>query len=275
LAAKFGKFRLHRIVGRCRGCRKVLVLFRRARERIAGASDDALLPLPTTKVDGVSPARSVERIRQRGYCTGYNLSLGHVAAILRYAQRTPCVRGRNRFKIGEVRNGRSPDGRFVPVADVDTSYPCRALDEVAHDATLVETARKYLSYSPTQVLKRLYWSPASDIPDDVRRSNGQTVDFHYDIEESQSLYVYFYITGANAASGAHVVIPDSHRSKPLPIALSSCFQSEERLSRYYPHRAPVTIEGGPGFGFAEDPACFHKVLAPAESDRLILQLRYS
>jgi hypothetical protein len=266
------------VLGRCRGCRKIQVFVRRVRERIGGISGDALIPLPMTKLHGLSPTRFVECIRQRGYCTGYNLSERQVVAILHYARRTPCVRdrsGRRRFKIGEVRNGRSPDGEFVPIADVDVSYPCRALDEVARDATLVEAARNYLSYSPTRVLKRLYWSPASDIPDDVRRSNGQTVDFHYDIEDSHSLYVYFYITGADAASGAHVVIPESHRSKPLPIALSSCFQPEERLSRYYPHAEPVTIEGGPGFGFAEDPACFHKVLAPAESDRLILQLRYS
>jgi len=38
---------------------------------------------------------------------------------------------------------------------------------------------------------------------------------------------------------------------------------------------PLVIEGGPGFGFAEDPACFHRALPPRTADRLCLQLRYA
>ena len=105
--------------------------------------------------------------------------------------------------------------------------------------------------------------------------SGQTVDFHYDIDPSSSLYLYFYITGADARTGAHVVVPGSHRKKALAAILSPSFQSDEAIARLYPHVEPVVIAGPPGFGFIEDPACFHKALPPSDKPRLILQLRYS
>ena len=64
----------------------------------------------------------------------------------------------------------------------------------------------YLGYPPTRVALRLYWSPRSDLPDAERRWNGQTIDFHYDIEAGPTLYLYFYLA-TDRKSGAHVVVP--------------------------------------------------------------------
>ena len=177
--------------------------------------------------------------------------------------------------IAEVRNGRSPAGAPVAVADVNCTIPCSAIDRVAADPLLMEITRAYLGYRPQQVKTRLYWSPVSDLPDDLRRENGQTIDFHYDIEPTSALYVFFYITAADRESGAHVAMARSHRVKSLPMIFSSSFQPEHRVLAHYGEASQVIIEGGAGFGFLEDPAAFHKVLPPQKAERLVLQFRYS
>ena len=177
--------------------------------------------------------------------------------------------------IGDVRNGRSPAGAPVAVADVNCTLPCKAIDRVAADPLLMEIGEAYLGYRPQQVKTRLYWSPVSDLPDDLRRENGQTIDFHYDIEPSSALYVFFYITAADRESGAHVTMARSHHAKSLPMIFSSSFQPECRVLAHYGKAAQIVIEGGAGFGFLEDPAAFHKVLPPRKAERLVLQFRYS
>lgn len=46
------------------------------------------------------------------------------------------------------------------------------------------------------------------------------------------------------------------------------------LARYGPDRM-IALEGPSGFGFVEDPYCYHKALPPLSGPRLVLQLRYS
>lgn len=72
-----------------------------------------------------------------------------------------------------------------------------------------------------------------------------------------------------------MVLPGTHRHKPMTVVLGSTFQSAERLRNLYPEARPLVVEGGPGFGFVEDPACFHRALPPPTTDRLCPQLRYS
>jgi hypothetical protein len=57
--------------------------------------------------------------------------------------------------------------------------------------------------------------------------------------------------------------------------LASTRQPEQRVVGFYGADKIVVLEGSAGFGFFEDPACFHKVLPPLRSPRLMLQLRYS
>jgi hypothetical protein len=197
--------------------------------------------------------------------------------VVRHAREAPCRRATDnpeRFLISEMRDGRSPLGDPVAIADVERLEQCPAIGQLAGDRTLFEVARLHLGYPPRQVLPRLYWSPRSRLSDTQRRINGQTIDFHYDIERHSALYLYFYLTPVDRDSGAHVVISRSHAAKPLAIKLGSTRQAEHRVMRRFGRDNVVVLEGGAGFGFFEDPACFHKALPPLKRDRLILQFRY-
>lgn len=216
------------------------------------------------------------RLRDDGICVGLRLPPQQVAELDRLARASPCgCRGcRMSFRIDDVVNGRLRDGSPVPVADVITPQPCRAMQRIARDAGLVEAVSRYLGYRPARIATRLYWSPRSDLSDETRRALGQTIDFHYDIEGLNAVYAYFYITPADRASGAHVAVRASHRRKPLRMILSSCFQPEAAVRAHYGDDRTMVIEGPRGFGFLEAAECFHKALPPVAQDRLMLQIRY-
>ena len=225
----------------------------------------------------IAPSDCTRILRKHGIFTGLQLPVETVDDILRHAHAADCLRhaeDTERFRISEVENGLTPGGRPVTIADV-SGISCAGVDRITHDPILIEIVRSYLGYKPKRVARRLYWSPVSELPDDIRRNSGQTIDYHYDIEPRNSLYAYFYITGADRKSGAHVAVRGSHRAKPLPIIWSSAFQPEARVLACYGAGSQVTIEGASGFGFLEDPACFHKALPPRQGPRLMLQLRYS
>lgn len=280
---RFPIARGYRVLGRFRTWRWALSQWERLPERLAAASGrkpGGTVPQYHAEQSLFSDFRSdeaLQRLRQQGVCGGLQLPPILVDQIAEYALAMPCRRhseDHEHFRIGEVKNGLSPLGAPVGIADV-IAPGCPAVDTVTHDPVLIEIVRRYLGRRPRRVARRLYWSPVSTLPDEARRNNGQTIDYHYDIEPHNSLYVFFYITGADRNSGAHVAIMRSHRSKPLPIIWSSAFQPDARVLDRYGADSPVVIEGGPGYGFLEDPACFHKALPPKDRDRLVLQFRYS
>jgi hypothetical protein len=216
-------------------------------------------------------------LRDEGYFAPLQLPVSVVAPLVRHAHEALCRRNDNdseRFLIGQVRDGRSPLGQPVAIADVEALERCPEIERLAGDRTLFEVAQLHLGYTPSQVLTRLYWSPRAALSDTQRRTNGQTIDYHYDIERGNALYAYFYLSAVDRTSGAHVIVSRSHKSKPLAMKLSSTRQAERKVLGRYGRDNVVTLEGGPGFGFVEDPACFHKALPPRDRDRLILQFRY-
>lgn len=220
--------------------------------------------------------RVVANLRAHGFHSGLQLPARLVGELTLHAEQSRCFRlprDSERFLIGEVKNGRSPQGGIVAVADVDAS--CPAALQIAGDATLIEIVRRYLGYPPSRVAIRLYWSPMAGLSDNERRWAGQTIDYHYDIEPRPTLYTYFYLSDVDRRRGAHVVVAGSHRDKPLRLKWASTRQREAVVLKRYGSDRVITLEGKAGFGFLEDPACFHKVLPPAVSHRLMLQLRYS
>lgn len=218
----------------------------------------------------------VTQLRRDGVAAAPALPPARVDSIYRYAASGPCLAWRSRrpFRITDIENGRLPDGTAVAVADVHAPEACPAVARTARDPALLAVAERYLGRPPGHVLPRLFWSPVSDLPDEERRRCGQTIDFHYDIEDTRSLYLFYYIAGGTEDAGAHTVIPGSHLSKPLSMVLGRAFQREAKVLAHYGAGLATCLEGGPGFGFFEDPACLHKATRPTTAPRLCLQLRY-
>jgi hypothetical protein len=254
--------RLYRLRGR-------LFLLRSAFSRRA-------TPLQPPSLRGAETQDPVTQLRRDGVAIAPALHPACVDSIYRYAVSGACHawRGRHPFRITDIENGRLLDGTAVAVADVHAPEACPAVARTARDPALLAVAERYLGRPPMRVLPRLFWSPVSDLPDEERRRCGQTIDFHYDIEATRSLYLFYYIAGGTEGAGAHTVIPGSHLSKPLSMVFGRAFQLETKVLAHYGPGAPTRLEGAPGFGFFEDPACLHKATRPTTAPRLCLQLRY-
>jgi hypothetical protein len=172
-------------------------------------------------------------------------------------------------RLLEARGGSMP-----VIMDVAAPHDCPQVRTLMEDPWLLDVVRAHLGYRPRRVLARLFWSFVTDASDAERRAQGQTIDFHYDIDGCNAVYLFFYIEGGTRESGAHVSVLGSHAAKPLRMVASRAFQPEARVLRRYGAGSVRALDGGPGSGFFEDPACFHKVLPPRAADRLCLQLRY-
>jgi hypothetical protein len=265
---------LYRILGRLQSWRAATQLWGKGRGLLLGAPPWVS---SSTVFDAAQTPRAVADLRTHGFHAGLKLPARLVDQLTLHAEQSRCfrlLRDPERFLIGDVKNEQSPQGGIIAVADVEEPN-CPAALQVAGDATLVGIVRGYLGYQPSRVAIRLYWSPTADLSDKERRWNGQTIDYHYDIERAPTLYVYFYLSDVDRGQGAHVVVAGSHGAKPLRLKWASTRQREAVVLRRYGGDRVVALEGEAGFGFLEDPACFHKVLPPARSHRLMLQLRYS
>ena len=220
-------------------------------------------------------------LRLNGYYASLRLPSQLVDELYNRAQNSVCYTRPDdpeRFLIGQVREGRSPRGKPVATADVDIDISASAaIARVAGDPALIEAVRHHLGYSPHHVATRLYWSPRSLLSHRERRSNGQTIDYHYDIERAST---------PECSTLPHRPHTDRQAARTwwcrAPTAEVRCASNGvRRASRstscweHYGNDKVVVLEGKAGFGFFEDPACFHKVMPPQNSDRLMLQLRYS
>jgi hypothetical protein len=274
IAAALHDGRWHRFTGRFVILRALVARLRAARDR----RDPAGLDIGPSLFPQLAVETCLAGLRRDGVWQGLQLPpvmVGEIAAFARSRICSDGLHGRQRFLFAELCGGRTPGGAVAPIAEVQACEECSAVETVGRDPLLLQTATRYLGFRPRKVQRRLYWSPCGELQDTERRAGGQTIDFHYDIEPSSALYIFFYIEGGDRHSGAHVAITGSHRNKPLRLALAPAFRSEAHIFAHYPHSRERVIEGGPGFGFFEDPGCYHRALPPTRSHRLVLQLRLS
>jgi hypothetical protein len=101
--------------------------------------------------------------------------------------------------------------------------------------------------------------------------------YHYDVAGYNFMSAYFYITDMDELSGAHVMIASSHEQKPWHTLFApwSGRQTDDQVLNYYGQDRELLIAGRAGFGFVQDPACFHKLLPPLKQHQLIFQVRYA
>ncbi|MGA7936888.1 MAG: hypothetical protein WCA35_25250, partial [Kovacikia sp.] len=76
-------------------------------------------------------------------------------------------------------------------------------------------------------------------------------------------------------NGPHILVRGSHTKKKFSQIISLGQRQDQRIIDYYGAENVKAICGEAGFGFAEDPFCFHKATRPVLKDRLILQLIYA
>jgi hypothetical protein len=118
-------WRHHRLLGRFESWASLARWWRRGPRHARRAR----WVLATTVVSSAPLHDVTERLHNEGYCAGLQVPPHLVDALRRYASETPCHRGDGdpeRFLIGQMREGRSPLGRPVAIADVCASVACPA-----------------------------------------------------------------------------------------------------------------------------------------------------
>jgi hypothetical protein len=218
----------------------------------------------------------IEEVKINGVFLGIKIPRELVEEIQHYAKNSQLTRqdGLATFSYHDVKNGYLSDGRPVPQAVVNKPLESDAIRQIINDPIVKKIVKSYLMYDPKKIMILLRWSFVLEIPDSMRIKLHQTVNYHYDIPALNSIFVNFYLSDTDINSGAHVMIKSSHNEKSLRMLFDYNSQSERVLHNYYGKENELVIEGEEGYGFIQDPYCYHKALAPVSRERLMLQIRY-
>ncbi len=148
--------------------------------------------------ENVDVEQMVATIDKYGYANAGQIPEAYVAEIVGYCERTKLRKYWNPHK------------------------ECQAIDRLAHDATVMDIARRYLGAEPILWLTQLRWSFGD--PAEQRQVlsslHAEPVQydsdaFHYDTLDFKSLTIFIYLTDVGPEAGPHVVIESTHKTKTL------------------------------------------------------------
>lgn len=240
---------------------------------------DRLHPRQHSLFTDIQSERYVQELRERGVSFGFSLTPSQVAEIYSFACDMPCEEPGfdGTFFAGEVVAGRLRGDRYCFRGLVQHPENCPLVQALAEDPALLNTVRRYLQYWPSKLTFHLTWTFAVDLPEAEQRKRYPPLNYHYDVAGYNFMTTYFYLTDVDADSGAHVMIERSHNQKPLHtlFGYGASPQLAQQVLNHYGADSELSIEGKAGFGFVQDPSCFHRLSAPQKGRRLLLQIRYS
>lgn len=279
IARRLAAGELHYALGRFETVRRGYSTLRKLapKRRTPSWPPPAATIVPATLFPGVDPAAAVADLKRDSVAFGFDLPAAVVDDIVHFAEITPVLaRGCDRpFLRRDVRDGRLPDGTPAVLALVADPMECTSVRRICRDPKLLDTAARFLGYRPAKTVPRLFWSFVTDVPDEVRRARGQTIDWHFDVHDFHFCSAAFYLTDVTAGAGAHALIRGSHRGKSLRMLLGSANAPEEEVVARYGRDRILVVEGPAGTGFLEDTSCYHKAIAPKDRDRLMFQIWFS
>jgi hypothetical protein len=219
----------------------------------------------------------IQVLQEDGLYLGLQLPQGIVEEILEFTKREQCYANFNpelMFHINSKQVWQEKYGSLVVSDYVDPERNCCAIEKIIQDSSLLKIAATYLNAKPVFTGSRLWWSFATNTSLEERLSFAQEL-FHYDPIDYRSLKFFFYLTDVDSTSGPHVCVRSSHKNKKLSDQLTLFIgRSDREINQYYQPEDILTICGNVGFGFAEDPFCFHKGTPPQQRDRLMLQIEF-
>lgn len=219
----------------------------------------------------------VDRLRDDAWSNGIALTAEAVAALSAVASTTQLM-----YHDGEEEEVFAPslaalsadDRKGIALAQIAEGWRDATVQAIAGDATIVATVSKYLGYAPEKASVFFFWSFASALTLEERIQRNQTVQFHYDVDGYNFVYVSFYLVDVDRDGGAHVLIERTHEAKRLRHLFGTARLSDDEAKAAFGPEPIITIEAPAGQGFFEDTSCYHKALAPVLRDRLMLQIRY-
>ena len=222
---------------------------------------------------------TIRSLKNEGLSLGIEMPAAIAEEILDYANREHFYGNgslENQLYLSEKEDWERNNGQKLTIGEYFyASEKCPILKALKTDPLLLEIANKYFNHKSICVGTRLWWSFAKADDFQGRLKFGQEL-FHYDITGYQSLRFFFYITDVDLFDGPHVCIRGSHKKKRFWHQLTLFVgRSDRAMIDYYGEENIIPIYGTSGFGFAEDPFCFHRGVPPIDQNRLVLQIEYT
>lgn len=228
--------------------------------------------------ENLNAAETAKIVSKDGCYLGINLPESAVQEIKDFANSTEAAANgntKNRFYLADKKKAEARFNQEIVVAEYfNPGRLCPTIKKLESDPKLLEIAANYLKSQPVCVGSRLWYSfPGSN--NLKGRINFAQELFHYDPVDFAAINFFFYLTDVNLTSGPHVCACGTHNRKKLRHQLTLLIgrSDQEILDVYNPERI-ITICQDAGFGFAEDPFCFHKGTPPLKEGRLMLQVKF-
>jgi hypothetical protein len=216
-------------------------------------------------------------IKDDGLYLGIRLPVEIVGEILSYANSEVCHgnnKVENSFYLFEKENWETIHDKKLTIAEYPDPASCPCIKALKNDPTLLEIASKYFNREPHCIGTRL-WCSFAKANDPVGRLKFAQKLFHYDLTGWRSLRFFFYLTDVDMSTGPHLCIRGSHKKKRIRHQFTLLVgRSDVEAIAYYGMENIIQIHGTSGFGFAEDPYCFHKGIPPIENNRLMLLIDF-
>lgn len=270
----------HRTLGRFKSVRSAYSTYQNSCQQLrADYYERRLNPREFSLFPDISSEVCLKSLREDGVSFGLRLPAEKIESVYKFASETPCYEpgSSDEFYAHDVRSDVSSGERPVFRGLVKNPQNCPVMIELAQDPNLLKIVRSYLRYWPSKLTYHLTWSFPVDLPLAEQQQIYPPLNYHYDVAGYNFMTTYFYITDIDATTGAHVMIAKSHNRKP-PSTLfvpGMAPQIAQQAIAHYGKESEIVIEGKAGFGFMQDPSCFHKLLPPIKEKRLLLQIRYS
>ncbi|MBH8565179.1 phytanoyl-CoA dioxygenase family protein [Nostoc sp. CENA67] len=221
--------------------------------------------------------RVVNKLKTEGLYLGINLPQEMVQEIIEFAKSTACY-GNRKSNLGFYYHQKEQVEKnlrkhFTTGNYFNTGLLCPAIKKLQNDPLLLAIAARYLDTQPVHQGNHLWWSFAGKTTYHEQSQAAQF--FHYDMDDYRFIKFFFYLTDVDETSGPHVCVRGSHNQKKLSHLCLRKRETDKDIIDYYGIDSLVKICGKAGFGFVEDPLCFHKGIPPTHQDRLILQIEFA
>lgn len=151
------------------------------------------------------------------------------------------------------------------------------LKKLEKDPGILAIAAKFLGAEPVHMGSEISWNFPVPAENHVQQREAAQV-FHYDLDDYRFIKFFFYLTDVDMFSGPHTYVSGTHKGKKLMHQLigTRCADiDDEKIVEYYGAQNVVNVCGKAGFGFVENPLCFHRGTQPTEKPRLMLQIEYT
>ena len=242
--------------------RRMVLAFKRERIDLGSPSSEIIL--------GGSHAQIIAELQRDGLALGLEINESLLNSVRSYCATSPATTdtGEAVVIVEGVEHAPIP-GRFLyRYKDLHKHVP--AVAALASDPFLMAIVTEYLGMKPVLLGSRAWWSYPPP-PSDSAAGQPCEFGFHYDIDDYRFIKLFIYLNDVDAASGPHVAISGTHRSKSLFEKMNRRISDEVAEKRY--KNSICIVTGKAGTAFFEDTFCYHKGTLP-QKPRFIMELEF-